>query len=411
MVKMICGAWKEKSISEKHKMRKLSLIFSLFFLFSCGENIKIQTLRVEKGKRFNELNFKKVGEMTLWSGWCLALPQGVICSELLDRSWRESQLKVYDCIGKLKKERKLIHGDGPDEIRGWNFPSVWVSSSGRIFSRDNNYLKTLDPETLEIETIVKFSNVIEGYGSKYTFGLHGFSSLEEKDNRTVTSFESTGFYENMTYYIVTYEGIFENLSIIASTKKVKPWTWSYLKKRESYVDYYGAFRLDRILSVDWKRGVVYYIPDIEKPEVESVDLESRRKEKYLIDIDYAKFKVEREEFESFYEHVLSETDPILKSYYEYILYIPPHAPALMGIKVIEDWLLIMTGNRNWEKGENEVLVYRLPSMKYEGSLFIPFPDLFHFSTKWYDDYYIIRKHIEKDGDYYSSYEIYMVEEK
>ena len=386
-------------------------ILSLLFLFSCGENIKVHRLRVEEGKKFEKLNSKKIWEIDLWSGWCLAFPQGVICSELLDRSWRESQLKLYDYSGKLKKERKLIHGDGPDEIRVWNFPSVWLSSSGMIFSKDNNYLKTLDPETLEIETIIKFSNVIEGYGSKYTFGLHGFTSLEEKNNRTVTSFESTGFYEDMRYYIVTYERIFENLSVIASTKKEKPWTWLYLKKRESYIDYYEAFRLDRILSADWKRGVVYYIPDIEKPEIECVDLESKRKEKYLIDINFKKFKIDREEFESFYEHVLSETNPILKNYYKYILYIPPHAPALMGIKVIKDWLLIITGNRNWKKGENEVQVYRLPTMRYEGSFFIPFPNLFHFSTKWYDDYYIIRKHIEKNGDYYSLYEIYKLEEK
>jgi len=179
-------------------MKKAILILSISLLFSCGENIKVQRLTVEEGKKFERFHFKKVGETTLWGGWCLALPQGVICSELLDRSRKESQLKLYDYSGKLKKERKLIHGDGPDEIRVWNFPTVWLSSSGKIFSRDNNYLKATDPETLEIETIVKFSNVIEGYGSKYTFGLHGFTYLEEKNNRTVTSFESTGFYEDMT---------------------------------------------------------------------------------------------------------------------------------------------------------------------------------------------------------------------
>jgi len=392
-------------------MRKAILILSLFFLFSCGENIKVQRLGVEEGKKFEKLDFKKVWEINLWSGWCLAVPQGVVCSELLDRSWKESQLKLYDYSGKLKKERKLIHGDGPNEIKAWNFDSVWLSSSGKIFSQDNNYIKALDPETLEIETIAKLSNVIEGYGSKYTFGRHGFTSLEEKGNQTVTSFESSGFYEDMTYYIVTYNDGFENLSVIAATKKEKPWTRSYRKNRESYVDYYGALRLDRILSVDWKRGVVYYIPDIEKPEIESVDLGSKRKEKYLIDINFKKFKVEREEFESFYEHVLSATDPILKNFYKYILYIPPHAPALMGVKGTGDWLLIITGNRNWKKEETEVQVFSLPSLRYEGSFFFPFPSLYHFSTKWYDNYYIIRKHIKRDDDLYSSYEIYMVEEK
>jgi len=392
-------------------MKKLIyLTLSLFFLLSCGENINVQRLGVEEGKKFEKFNFKKVEEITLYGGWCLALPQGVVCSELLDRSWRESQLKLYDYSGKLKKERKLIHGDGPNEIKAWNFPTVWLSSSGKILCRDaNNYLKALDPETLEIETIAKLSNVIEKYGSKYTFGRHGFTSLEEKDNRTVTSFESSGFYEDMTYYIVTYEGIFDNLSVIATAKKEKPWTWAKLKERESYEDYYVLLRRNRVLSVDWKRGVVYYFSDIEKPTIESVDLEGNQKKKYLIDINYEKFRVEREEFEFMYEYVLSETSPILKNFYKFILYIPPHAPALMGIKIIRDWLLIITGNRNWKKGENEVLVYRLPSLIFEGSFFIPFPN--RQMTKWYDNYYIIRKLIKKDDDYYSSYEIYMVEEK
>lgn len=392
-------------------MKKALLILSLIFLLSCSEDKQVQNLSVEKGKRFDKLSFQKIREIDFWSGWCLALPQGVICSELQDRSWKESRLKSYDYSGKLKKERKLIHGDGPDEIKVWNFDTVWLSSSGKIFSRDNNYLKALDPETLEIETLVKFSNVVQGYGSQYTFGQHGFTSLEEKANTTVTSFESTGFYEDMTYYIVRYEGIFKNLSVIAATQKVKPWTWSFLKKRESYVDYYGAFRLNRILSVDWKRGLVYYVPDIEKPEIESADLGGRQKRKYRIDINFKKFSVEKEEFESWYEYVLSETDPALKNYYKHILYIPDHAPALMGIKVIEDWLLIITGNRDWKSEENEVLVYRLPSLAYEGSFSLPFPTLFHFSTKWYGKFYVIRKHEKKEGDYYSSYEIYTFEEK
>lgn len=369
----------------------------------------MQKLSVEKGKRFEKIHFKKIWEVTLYGGWCLALPQGIVCTELLDRSWKESQLRLFDYSGNLKKERKLIHGDGPEEIKVWNFDTVWLSSSGKILSEDNNYLKALNPQTFEIETIAKLSNVIEGYGSQYTFGRHGFTSFEEKGNRTVASFESAGFYEDMTYYIVSYEGVFENLSVISMAKKEKPWTWAKLRKREDYIDIYNFMRVNRILSTDWERGVIYHIPDFEKPEIESVDLDRRRKEKYLISIDCEKFKVEREDFEFWYECVLSEIDPLLKNFYKHILYIPPHAPALMGIKVRGDWLLIITGNRNWKKEENEVLVYRLPSLSYEGSFFIPFPN--RFMTKWYDDYYITRKLIKKDDDYYSFYEIYRIEEK
>jgi len=394
-------------------MRKAAFILSLFFLLSCGENINVQRLSVEEGKRFEKISFRKIGEVTQWGGWCLACPQGIFCFEVLDRNWREFKLKLYDYSGTLKKERRLAGGEGPNQIKVTNFGYAWLSSSGKILCHDNaNYLKAIDPETLEVETIAKFSNVIKNYGSKYTFGRHSATSLEEKDNRTVTSFESSGFYEDMTYYIITYDGVFEDLSVLATAKKEKPWTWAYLRKKVSYEDYYGPLRLDRILSVDWKRGVVYYLPDIEKPEIESVDLGGKRKKKYLIDINFERFKVEREEFEfihKYFESETSATEPIIKNFYKSVLDIPPHAPALMGIKVRGDWLLIITGNRNWKKEENEVLAYRLPSLRYEGSFFIPFPN--RLMTKWDDNYYTIRKLIEKEDGYYLSHEIYLVEEK
>ena len=401
-------------------MRKITLIYSLFFLsffflLSCGEKIKIQKLSVEEGKRFEKFNFKKIGEITQWGGWCLACPQGIFSFEVLDRQWSEFKFKLYDYSGKLKKERTLAGGEGPNQIKVTNFGYAWLSSSGKILCNDNdNYLKAIDPETLEVETIVKFSNVIEGYGSKYIFSRHDATCLEEKHKRTVTSFESTGFYEDMTYYIVTYNGVFENLSVIATAKKERPWTWAYLKKRLSYVDYYGNLRLNRILTVDWKRGVVYYLPDIEKPEIESVDFEGKRKDRYLIDIDFKKFKFEKEELELWQRYVESESasEPsIIKNLYKTILYIPSHAPALMGIKVRGDRLLIITGNRNWKKEENEVLVYRLPSLSYEGNFFIPFPN--QLRTIWDDNYnyYTIRNLIEKEDGYYISHEIYRVEEK
>jgi hypothetical protein len=396
-------------------MKKVAFIFSLFFLLSCSEKIKIQKLSVEEGKRFEKFYFKKVGEITQWGGWCLACPQGIFSFEVLDKQWSEFKLKLYDYSGNLKKEKILAGGEGPNQIKVANFGYTWLSSSGKILCNDNdNYLKSINPETFEIETIAKFSNVIEGYGSKYIFSRHGATCLEEKDKRTVTSFESTGFYEDMTYYIVTYEGVFENLSVITTTKKEKPWTWAKLRKREAWQDYYGLLRLDRILSVDWERGVVYYLPDIEKPEIESVDLEGKRKDRYVIDIDFKKFKFEKEELEVWQRYAESESaslPPIYKNFYKTILYVPPHASALMGIKVRGDWLLIITGNRNWKKEENEVLVYRLPSLSYEGSFFIPFSN--QLKTIWDDNYnyYTIRNLIEKEDGYYISHEIYKVEEK
>jgi hypothetical protein len=99
---------------------------------------------------------------------------------------------------------------------------------------------------------------------------------------------------------------------------------------------------------------------------------------------------------------------MLKGRFTDTLYIPPHSPALMGIKAIDDRLFIITGNRNWKNRANEVVVYSLPSLKYEGSFFIPFPNL--QQTQWYDRYYITRTLVKKDDDYYSAYEIYRVED-
>ena len=397
-------------------MKKAAFILPLLFLLCCGRNMKAQRLYIEEGKKFEDLNFKKLWQIDLYGGWCLALPRGFICSELLDRSYKESQLKVYDYSGKLIKERRLIHGDGPDEIKAWNFNNVWLSSSGKILTEDNNYLKSLNPETLEIKTICKLSNVIEGYGSKYTLGWHSFTSLEENDGRIITSFESPAFFEDMTYYFVLCESGFENLSVLARTKKPKPLVWAKLEERkkknsklESITDYYHLSRMTRTLSADWKRQTVYFFSDIEKPMIESIDFQGRGRKEYLIEIKIEDFKVEREEFDFWHEYVASETDPRLKGRFTDTLYIPPHAPALMGIKVIEDMLFVITGNRNWKRRENDVLVYSLPSMKYEGSFFIPFPNL--LQTQWYDNYYITRTLIKKDDDYYSSYEIYLVEDE
>lgn len=393
----------------------LTCLLLISVVSSCGRRTEIQTLKVEQGKTFAGLNFNKVFQIDLYGGWCLALLRGFICSELLDRSYKESQLRLYDDSGNLIRERKLVHGDGPDEIRVWNFNNVWLSSSGKILTEDNNYLKSLDPETLEVETICKLSNVIEGYGSRYTLGWHSFTSLDENDGKIATSLESSAYYEDMTYYIVTCDAGFKNLSVLAKAKKPKPLVWSKLEERkktngklESITDYYHLSRMTRTLSADWRRQVVYFFSDIENPVIESVDFQGKGRKEYLVDVKIEDFKVEREEFDFWHEYVGSETEPGLKGRFTDTLYIPPHAPALMGLKVMGDRLFIITGSRSWKRRENEVLVYSLPSLKYEGSFFIPFPNL--LLTQWYGKYYITRNLIKKDDDYYSSYEIYLVED-
>jgi hypothetical protein len=396
-------------------LRGAACLLALSVISVCGRRSEIQTLEVEQGKIFDGLRFKKIFQIELYGGWCLALPRGFICSELLDRSYKESQLRLYDDSGKLIKERRLVHGDGPDEIKAWNFNNVWLSSSGTILSEDNNYLKSLNPGTLEIETICKLSNVIDGYGSRYTLGWNSFTSLDESDGRIATSFESAAFYEDMTYFIVTCDDDFKNLSVLVKVNKPKPLVWAKLEERkksngkwESLTDYYHLSRMTRNLTADWKRRTVYFFSDIDQPVIESVSFDGKNRKKYLVDVKSDNFPVEREEFDFYHEYAASDIDPRLKGRFTETLYIPPQAPALMALKVTGDRLFVITGNRNWKRRENEVLVYSLPSLKYEGSFFIPFPNL--LLTQWYGNCYITRTLIKKDDDYYSSYEIYRVED-
>jgi hypothetical protein len=389
----------------------------MVFAFSCRSGERIQKLHVEERNKFDALGFVKIFQIDLYGRWCLACPHGIVCSENLDRNNREYKFSLYNYSGALIRDRRILAGQGPTDIQGGNLNTVWLSSSRKIFCLDvGGYLKTIDPETLEVETIAKLSNVIDGYGSRYTMGRISGSHLEEKNGRIVTTFESSGFPEDFTYFLVSCINTFQNYSVIATERKEKPPSSKKLEESrrkggplENFVDYYGRLRLERTFSVDWKRDMVYLIPDIERPEVERIDLKNKKKVKYQIDVNIENFLVEREEFDLYNEYVAGETPEILKKNIKSTLYVPTHAPALMGTMVIGDRLLVITGNRNWKKGENETLVFQLPSLEYEGSFFIPFSN--YQNTKSYDPYYINVNRIKKDEDYSWRYEIYRLVER
>lgn len=86
--------------------------------------------------------------------------------------------------------------------------------------------------------------------------------------------------------------------------------------------------------------------------------------------------------------------------------LPRHAPALQGIKVIGDWLLIITGNRDWHHHENEALVFLLPSMEYQGSFRIPFPSAPDLTLKWGAGYLSNRILVKHEDDYESRHQIF-----
>jgi hypothetical protein len=393
-------------------------LFMIFALFSCGRERSIRTLTVEPGKTFDGFQLTKIWEKDLYGRWCLPCPNGVVCCELTDRSNREYLFYLYDYGGTLIKQRRVSAGQGPNEIQGGRLESVWISSSGEILIVDvGGYIKAMDPETLEIRTILRLSNVIPGYGSRFDEGRISGTSWEERDGRIVTTFESTGFYEDLTYYLVSSTSDFRDFRVIATEKKEKSLAQKKLEesrrkdrmKLESLIDYYGRWRIFRIFCMDWKRGIVYLIPDIEKPEIESIDLASKQKVKYSVDIDIDKFAVEREEFDFYNEYALSQTPEILKQRIKSALYIPKHAPALMDGMVVGDHLLLITGKRNWKKGENETLVYHLPDLRYEGSFDLPYSNI--QKTKWCEPYHVNVNTVKKDEDYSWRYEIFKLTER
>jgi len=385
------------------------LICLICFFVCCGTDSTIQKLKVEDGKRFEGINIEKIWEGELYGRLVLALPQGILLDEIQDKVGNEHKLMLFDYNGNLIKEKILVSGEGPNEVTVITLENVWLSPSGKIICQDNNYLKTIDPETFEIQTLEKISNVVKGYGHEYTFGRQTPTCFEERDGRTVTTLESTGFFENLTYYIASYENVLENFSIICKTKKPMPFSWEKLMERkgESYTDYYYLSKIKRIFSVDWNREDVYFIPDIEKPEINFVNLNTKQEGRHIIDIDNTKFSVDQRELEFYHEYVSSQTSSELKSYYKQILHIPPNAPALMELKVVKDRLIIITGNRDWDKQENEALVYSLPSLEFEGSFSIPYPNIFR--TKWYDDYFIMQKLVKRNDDFFYYWEVYQIE--
>lgn len=391
------------------KLLKTLILLSLLSFITCSTDSNVKKLNFEEGKRFEGIRIKKIWERELYGRMVLALPQGILLDEIQDRMGKEHKLMLFDYNDNLIKEKILLSGEGPNEVTVITLENVWLSSSGKIMYEDNNYLKTIDPETFEIQTLEKMANVVDGYGSKYTLGRQSYTTFEEKGNKTVTTLESTGYFENLTYYIASYENVFENFSIICKAKKPIPLMWAKLMERkgESLTDYYHFLKMYRIFSVDWNREVVYYIPDIEKTEINFVDLKTKKQGRHFIDIDNKKFRIDEKELEFKHEYVLSQTSAQLKIFYEHILHIPPYAPALMGIKVIADRLIIITGKRDWDNQENEALVYSLPAFEFEGSFSIPYPNLLR--TKWYDDYYIIEKLIKQNDDYTYYWEIYQID--
>jgi hypothetical protein len=380
----------------REKAFVIPALLSILLMNACRRETEIAKLAVEDGKAFKELRFIEVWKNGFdWVKWCLPFPERTVCLELLDKGYKEYRFNLYDSSGERVKEKRVLSGDGPNEIQVISMDSVWLSSSGQIHCIDNDYLKSINPETFQIMTIAKLSNVVKGYGSKFTVGRHSGTSFEEKNGQVISTFESTGFYENLTYYLVKLGSDFQDLSVLSEFKKERPWTWLKLEERKmragkfiTYTDYYQGIRLQRSFAVDWKRRVVYILPNIDKPEIAWVDFDGEKKGRVQIDLHPERFEVDKDEMDSWRQYVLDNSESIIRERMEINSFIPDHAPALMGMAVVDDRLLVITGNRNWRAQENETLVFRLPDLHYEGSFYLPFPSFFKV-TKFFGDYYVL----------------------
>lgn len=396
------------------KYRKLNLLTLTFLLLLFVDCKKENTLSVEVEKKFSRLRFEKIGQIMLYYGqWCIPTKNELLCNQVVDPLRRAYKLILYDLSGNIKREKLIKSGEGPEEIMG--IQQTWISENGDVLCIDNNYLKTIDTKTLEIRAIAKLSNLIDGYMRKYIFQRFSSPSFEIGNSSIVTSFESTGYPEDLTYYIVKFEGLFDKLKIIAKLKKKREAVMGVgfnelIRKREFLVDYFHMLRSAILFSVYWKEGLIFLIPEIEYPCIELLDISGKKIGRYSIDMNYKSIKVNEKELKFFYDWVMSDVPPFFKNF-KHVLYIPPYAPPLQGIKVIDDFLLIITGKRDSEKRMNEVLVYRLPSFHYEGSFEIPFPNGPFLIPLWFQNYYITKELLKKEEDYYILFNIYKIEKK
>lgn len=155
----------------------------------------IGVVSLKRGDRkFTLVKFKKIVENTfLRSSWCIPVPlrQEILCEKILTSGiFPEYQIKVFNFNGKLLRELRILkRGLGPTEVKDWGLNAMWVMKNGNILFMDGlDYLKELNTKTFEIKTIVKISNEIKDYLSKYDFGgKPGGIVLETKNGITITT--------------------------------------------------------------------------------------------------------------------------------------------------------------------------------------------------------------------------------
>ncbi|MGE5341998.1 MAG: hypothetical protein ACM3SY_11025 [Candidatus Omnitrophota bacterium] len=389
--------------------RILIILLACLFLWTCSKTYDgvIKKLPRPVPKSFEKIAVKKIfSAEIIIGGTCIPFSKGVILYEVLDNQGIYGKLKSFDTKGQLRKESDIKRDEGPNGMYDMN---GWFSQGDRLLFIDHNtYLREIDPYDLSIRTLEKISNKIPGYHTKFVF-YHTEPEMDYYKNKTITSFSSNNWI-NLDYYIISYTGNFDQFKVIHKVKKkmLKTWADTLKNKNESFLDYNNAARAKRNQAVDWKNGFIYFFADCEKPEISRIDMNGNNLTTIRLGIDSKNFKMDKKKIDVWYGWAIGGMPKVPGIKRKYSRVYPKTAPVLRDIAIFEDWLLITTGKRNWDTFENEVLVYRLPSLSYEGSFFIPTGD---WPTDKFGNYFATKRIIEKDDDYVTQLACYELVKK
>lgn len=382
----------------------------LFLIAFCSNSKKeTQSLEFDDQTQFPGFKLHKLTDITLPYGqFCKPFSDGLICLDVMDVARTQYKVLKYDFHGNLIKERILSSGQGPDQIFAINEHLIWNSADGKlIFFIDSGYLKVLNPESLEIDTMLKLSNKVKAYGSKFNFRALDFNSIERYEDNFVSAVQLPGWRLKGSYYLVRFRDNFDDFTIISSMKKkiLKP-DLEKLKKKIVVVDYFELMRRAILFSVDWKRNRVYVIPEIENRRIVSMDLSGKDIVSYSLEIDNRDLTLDERALREHFKWATASRPRILANQWKTQIYEQEFSPPLRCLKIIDDRLYIVTGIRNWEQEKNKVFVYRIPEMIYEGNFYIPYPNGPFLLPKWEDPYYIFSNLRLIDGDYQVVFSVY-----
>lgn len=382
------------------------------FQFACTEAEKTAVIKKlpkpSYTKDFDKIKVKKIFSYDhMIGGSCLPFSKGFMVFDALDSNCNHLKLKYYDLRGKLKKERELNTGQGPNDVISMTFE--FRQNDRLLFIDKNTYLKTIDPVDLGVSTVVKLDNIIDGYRSKFIFAQSSLTDIEYSNGRTITSFNNINPMK-LDYFIISYDGDFKNLKILHEVKRKPPKGFQErtFNTREFFYDYTRQTFFSRNFTVDWKNGHIYFMVNCEDAEISRIDMEGKQLTRIELGINGNDFFMDKSKMDLWYEWASGGISNRLKLGRKNNYVYPKNAPVLRDINIIGDWLLVTSGQRNWETFENKVFVYQLPDLQFLGSFYIPTGD---WSSCLFVDVLVAKRIIKKDDDLLMRSNCYRIEVK